>query len=148
MLSAGDRAPEFSLPDQDGRTVSSKDLRGKRYILYFYPKDDTPGCTTEARQFNDDLASFDGAQVPVYGVSADDASSHQAFRAKCGLRLPLLTDAGNAVMRAYGAWGERPGRGEGVIRSTFLVGPEGEVQRAWYGVKPDGHAKEVLAALG
>ena len=147
MLQAGDRAPAFALPDDQGRLVSSDSLRGRSYILYFYPKDDTPGCTAEACQFNDNLTQFQGLGVPVFGVSADDGASHQRFKDKYGLRFPLLTDTDHRVHRSYGAWGERPGRGEGVIRSTFLVDEDGRIKRAWYGVRPDGHAGEVLEAL-
>jgi peroxiredoxin Q/BCP len=146
-LRPGDAAPPFSLADDAGATVSSESLRGRRYVLYFYPKDDTPGCTAEACGFNDNLGAFDRAEVPVVGVSRDDAASHRAFRAKYGLRFPLASDPDRRVHEAYGAWGERPGRGEGVIRSTFVVGPDGRVERAWYGVKADGHAAEVLGAL-
>lgn len=147
-LQPGDPAPPFSLSDDDGRTVSKEGLRGRRYVLYFYPKDDTPGCTTEACQFNDNLTAFERIGVPVIGVSADGADSHKAFKEKYGLHFPLLTDADRAAHDAYGAWGERPGRGVGVIRSTFLIDERGTVKRAWYFVKPDGHATEVLAALG
>jgi peroxiredoxin Q/BCP len=147
QLRQGDKAPEFALTDDDGKTVSTKSLSGTRYVVYFYPKDDTPGCTTEACQFTDNFPQFEMLGVPVLGVSADDATSHQAFRKKYGLRVRLLSDPDRAVHRAYGAWGERPGRGEGVIRSTFLVGEDGRIERAWYSVKPDGHALEVLSAL-
>lgn len=146
-LKTGDRAPDFALPDTNGASVSTASLRGKTYVLYFYPKDDTAGCTTEACGFNDNLTQFRGLGVPVLGVSQDDAASHQAFQKKYGLQFPLLTDADRSVHKAYGAWGERPGRGEGVIRSTFLVAPDGTIKRAWYGVKPDGHALEVLKEL-
>ncbi len=146
-LAAGASAPAFSLPDQDGKTVSSSDLRGSRYVLYFYPADDTPGCTTEACAFNENLAAFEGAKVPVIGVSPDGAESHQRFRSKFGLRFALLSDVEKRTLEAYGAWGERPGRGVGVIRSTFLIGTTGKIEKAWYFVKADGHAQEVLAAL-
>jgi len=115
--------------------------------VYFYPKDDTPGCTTEACQFTDNFPQFEMLGVPVLGVSRDDAAAHQAFRKKYGLRVRLLSDADRKAHDAYGAWGERPGRGEGVIRSTFLIGSDGRVEKAWYSVKPDGHALEVLSAL-
>ena len=147
QLAPGDKAPRFSLPDQDGKPVSSDTLKGKPAVVYFYPADDTPGCTTEACQFNDNLQQFQQAGVPVIGVSPDDAGSHVKFRNKYGLKFELLSDPGHQTMAAYGAWGERPGRGEGVIRSTVLVGPDGTVKRAWYGVKADGHAAEVLQAL-
>ena len=146
-LRPGDTAPAFALPDDEGKTVRSEDLKGKTYFLYFYPKDDTPGCTTEACQLNDNLAQFQTLGVPVIGVSQDDGASHQAFRGKYGLRFTLVSDADRAVHEAYGAWGERPGRGVGVIRSSFLIGPDGRVRNAWYFVKPDGHALEVLSAL-
>jgi peroxiredoxin Q/BCP len=146
-LAPGDTAPRFSLVDQDGKTVSSDSLKGKPAVVYFYPADDTPGCTTEACQFNDNLQQFQQAGVPVIGVSPDDAGSHVRFRNKYGLKFELLSDLGHQTMAAYGAWGERPGRGEGVIRSTVLLEPDGTVKRAWYGVKADGHAAEVLQAL-
>jgi len=146
-LKPGDQAPAFSLPDENGKVVSSDALRGKTYFLYFYPKDDTPGCTTEACQLNDNLTQFKTLGVPVLGVSQDDAASHQAFQKKYGLNFDLLTDADKRAHNAYGAWGERPGRGEGVIRSSFLVGPDGKVKKSWYFVKPDGHALEVLREL-
>ncbi len=146
-LKPGDAAPSFSLSDQNGATVSSDSLRGRTYFMYFYPKDDTPGCTTEACQLNDNLMQFQALGVPVLGVSQDDATSHRAFQEKYGLRFTLLTDADRRLHDAYGAWGERPGRGLGVIRSSFLIGPDGTIVRAWYFVKPDGHALEVLETL-
>jgi peroxiredoxin Q/BCP len=146
-LKPGDQAPSFAMPDENGKVVSSDSLKGKTYFLYFYPKDDTPGCTVEACQLNDNLAQFKTLGVPVLGVSRDDAASHQAFQKKYGLNFDLLTDADRKVHDAYGAWGDRPGRGEGVIRSSFLVGPDGKIKRSWYFVKPDGHALEVLTAL-
>jgi peroxiredoxin Q/BCP len=147
QLAPGDSAPRFSLPDQDGRTVSSDTLKGKSAVVYFYPADDTPGCTTEACQFNDNLQQFQQAGVPVVGVSPDAPESHVKFRNKYGLRFTLLSDPAHKTMAAYGAWGDRPGRGEGVIRSTVLLGADGTVKKAWYGVKADGHAAEVLKAL-
>ncbi len=147
QLGPGDKAPPFSLADQDGKTISSDSLMGKPTVVYFYPKDDTPGCTTEACQFNDSLQQFQQAGVPVVGVSPDAPESHVQFRNKYGLRFSLLSDPGHQTMAAYGAWGDRPGRGEGVIRSTVLLAPDGTVTRAWYGVKADGHAAEVLRAL-
>src|SRR2546429_1354206 len=146
-LKPGDQAPAFSLPDEEGEVVSTKDLKGSRYVVYFYPKDDTPGCTTEACQFTDNFPQFEMLGVPVLGVSRDDARAHQAFRKKYGLRVRLLSDADRKAHDAYGAWGERPGRGEGVIRSTFLIGRDGRVGPAGYAGKPDGHALEVLSAL-
>ena len=150
-LDAGVPAPPFSLPDQDGTTVSLDGFKGQRVLVYFYPADDTPGCTKEACQFNDNLHAFQRAGVPVVGISPDDAASHQQFRAEYGLGFPLLSDPGHQVMEAYGAWGEKTLYGKamvGVIRSTFLIDEDGRVARAWYNVKADGHAAKVLAELG
>ena len=149
-LAPGDRAPAFTLPDQDGKKVALKDFAGKQVVIYFYPRDDTPGCTKEACQFNDNLRAFAKAKVKVLGVSADSAEKHQKFREKYGLTFPLLTDADHKVGEAYGAWGEKTLYGKksiGVIRSTFLVGSDGRITRAWYHVKADGHAAKVLAEL-
>ena len=149
-LDAGDIAPGFTLPDQVGKPVSLADFAGKQVIVYFYPRDDTPGCTKEACQFNDNLAAFKKAKVPVLGISADTAAKHQKFREKYGLKFPLLTDADHEVGEAYGAWGEKTMYGKkmiGVIRSTFLVAADGTIDRAWYHVKADGHAAKVLEEL-
>jgi peroxiredoxin Q/BCP len=148
QLEAGAQAPSFSLPDQDGKTVSLDDFKGSKVIVYFYPKDDTPGCTKEACQFNDNLHGFQRAGVPVLGISRDDAASHRAFREKYGLEFALLSDPDHSVMDAYGAWGEKTLYGKtsvGVLRSTFLVDEQGRIQHAWYNVKADGHAEKVLA---
>lgn len=147
MIEEGKPAPDFELKSDSGDSIKLSDLRGKQVVLYFYPKDDTPGCTTEACQLNDNLTQFRALGVPVLGVSQDNATSHQAFQKKYGLNFDLLTDADRSAHNAYGAWGERPGRGEGVIRSSFLVGPDGKIKNAWYFVKPDGHALEVLQAI-
>jgi len=150
-LEAGDRAPAFTLPDQDGAKVSLSSLSGAPAVVYFYPADDTPGCTKEASQFNDNLRAFQRAKVAVVGISPDDAGSHREFRAKYGLRFPLLSDPSHKVMEKYGAWGEKTLYGKktvGVIRSTFLVGADGRIARAWYNVRADGHAEKVLAELG
>jgi peroxiredoxin Q/BCP len=150
-LESGATAPSFTLPDQDGSTVDLAAYRGRKVVVYFYPKDDTPGCTKEACQFNDALSGFDGAGVDVLGISSDDGDSHRRFRAKYGLHFRLLTDAGNEVAAQYGAYGEKVLYGKptiGVIRSTFLIDEEGRVERAWYGVKADGHADRVLAEVG
>ena len=149
-LDCGDTAPDFTLPDQNGKDVSLADFAGQQVVVYFYPRDDTPGCTKEACQFNDNLAAFKKAKVPVLGISADTAAKHQKFREKYGLKFPLLTDADHAVGEAYGAWGEKTMYGKktiGVIRSTFLVGADGTIDRAWYHVKADGHAAKVLEQL-
>ena len=149
-LEVASTAPAFTLMNQDGAKVSSKDLRGQRYVLYFYPADDTPGCTKEACQFSDGLAGFRRLDVRVLGVSPDDAAAHVAFRAKYGLDFDLLSDPDKKVMTKYGAYGEKMMYGKkviGVIRSTFIIGPSGKVERAWYNVRADGHAAKVLAAL-
>ena len=148
-LEAGATAPAFTLPDQDGKPVKLSDFKGQPVIVYFYPADDTPGCTKEACQFNDNLRAFDRAGVKVVGISPDGAEKHRRFRAKYGLHFPLLSDADHKVMERYGAWGEKTLYGKktvGVIRSTFLVGTDGKVQRAWYSVRADGHAAKVLEA--
>ena len=146
-LEAGATAPAFTLPDQDGKPVKLSDFKGQRVIVYFYPADDTPGCTKEACQFNDNLKTFEKAGVAVLGISPDKAEKHVKFRTKYKLKFPLLTDADKKVMEKYGAWGEKTMYGKktvGTIRSTFLVGPNGKVQRAWYHVRADGHAAKVL----
>jgi peroxiredoxin Q/BCP len=150
-LEAGAKAPSFTLPDQDDKQVTLSDFAGQRVIVYFYPKDDTPGCTAEACQFNDNLAAFERAQVPVLGISPDKAASHQKFRAKYGLDFSLLSDPDHKVMERYGAWGEKTMYGRtttGVIRSTFVIDEKGKVARSWYNVKADGHAAKVLAEVG
>jgi thioredoxin-dependent peroxiredoxin len=150
-LAAGDKAPAFKLPDQDGKSVSLADFKGNPVVVYFYPRDDTPGCTKEACQFNDNLREFTRAKVPVVGISADGADKHQAFRSKYGLKFSLLTDSDHSVGEAYGAWGEKTLYGKksiGVIRSTFLIDGQGKIARAWYHVKADGHAAKVLEEIG
>ncbi|MDE3008944.1 MAG: thioredoxin-dependent thiol peroxidase [Acidobacteriota bacterium] len=149
-LEAGSKAPTFTLSDHAGRSVALSDFRGQRVVLYFYPADDTPGCTKEACQFNDALRAFADLNVTVLGVSPDDAASHDAFRQKYGLNVNLLSDPTKKVMTAYGAFGEKMLYGkkvQGVIRSTFLISDKGVIERAWYNVRADGHAAKVLAAL-
>jgi peroxiredoxin Q/BCP len=146
-LAAGARAPAFTLPDAEGNKVSLSDFAGQKVVVYFYPRDDTPGCTKEACQFNDALSQFEGLGIPVIGISPDKQASHVRFRDKYGLRFPLLSDPDHKVMEKYGAWGEKTMYGKpttGVIRSTFLIDEKGKVARAWYGVKADGHAAKVL----
>lgn len=146
----GKKAPEFSLPGSDGKTHALKDYRGRTVVLYFYPKDDTPGCTVEAcafRDANDDLAAL-GATV--WGISPQDARSHARFRSKFSLSFPLLVDTDHAVADAYGTWVEKNRYGRtywGNARRTFLVDPEGRVARVWEKVTPEGHADEVLAEV-
>jgi peroxiredoxin Q/BCP len=149
-LQPGDAAPQFSLPDQDGKTVALSDFKGQKVLVYFYPKDDTPGCTKEACQFNENLQAFQQAKVPVIGISADSAASHVKFRNKYGLQFPLLTDSSREVMEQFGAYGQKMMYGKpvtGVIRSTFLIDEQGKIARSWYSVKADGHAAQVLASL-
>jgi peroxiredoxin Q/BCP len=149
-LAEGDRAPAFTLSDQNGQKVALKDFAGQRVVLYFYPADDTPGCTKEACQFNDEFAAFKKLDVTVIGVSPDNAEKHQAFRAKYGLKFALLSDPEKSVMAKYGAYGEKMMYGKkvtGVIRSTFVIGANGKVERAFYNVRADGHAAKVLSGV-
>ena len=149
-LDARDKAPAFTLPDQDGAKVSLKDFAGRRVVVYFYPADDTPGCTKEACQFNDNLRAFTRADVTVIGISPDGAEKHVRFRTKYGLIFPLLSDPDHKVMEKYGAYGEKTLYGKktvGVIRSTFLIGGNGKILRAWHHVRADGHAEKVLAEI-
>jgi thioredoxin-dependent peroxiredoxin len=149
-LEAGVHAPAFTLPDQDGNPVSLKDFAGGPLVVYFYPADDTPGCTKEACQFNENLSAFSRSGATVVGISPDGAAKHLKFREKYGLTFPLLSDPEHDVMVQYGAWGEKTMYGKktvGTIRSTFLIDADGTVGRAWYSVKTDGHAAKVLEAL-
>jgi peroxiredoxin Q/BCP len=151
MLKAGATAPAFSLPSDRGTTVALKDLRGKKVVLYFYPKDDTSGCTTEACEFRDSWKAVQKAGAVVLGVSPDDVSSHARFRQKFDLPFPLLADEGHEVAEAYGAWGEKSMYGRkyhGILRTTFIIDGSGVVARVFEKVKPKGHVAEVLAALG
>jgi peroxiredoxin Q/BCP len=149
-LDVGSKAPAFTLPNQNGDKVRLSSYAGSRVVLYFYPADDTPGCTKEACQFNDGLLAFKKLGVKVLGISPDDGPSHKAFIKKYGLKFDLLSDPDRLVMATYGAYGEKMLYGkkvQGVIRSTFLVGANGKIERAWYGVRADGHAAKVLSAL-
>jgi peroxiredoxin Q/BCP len=149
-LEAGATAPAFTLSDQDGKAVSLKDFKGQRVVVFFYPKDDTPGCTKEACQFNDHLTAFAKADVVVLGISPDGAEAHTKFRTKYKLTFPLLSDPDKKIMEKYGAFGEKMMYGKkvmGVIRSTFLVDQKGKIARAWYSVRADGHAAKVLESL-
>ncbi|RKH27394.1 thioredoxin-dependent thiol peroxidase [Corallococcus praedator] len=150
MPQAGDKAPGFSLPDQSGATVSLSQLKGRHVVLYFYPKDATPGCTTEACDFRDEHSALVKAGAVVLGVSPDSTASHQKFATKQGLPFSLLADPDHAVADAYGVWGEKSLYGRkfmGLIRATFLIGPDGKVLRVWPKVKVAGHVAEVLASL-
>jgi thioredoxin-dependent peroxiredoxin len=151
-LAPGDTAPDFTLPDQDGKKVSLASLRraaGKSgsVVVYFYPADDTPGCTKEACQFNENLEAFSEIGTVIVGISPDNAEKHQRFRNKYGLDLTLLSDPEHVAMIAYGAYGTKTLYGKqtvGVIRSTFLIGANGKIRHAWYQVRTDGHAAKVL----
>lgn len=149
-IKVGSKAPAFSLPSDAGETVSLAGLKGKPVVLYFYPKDDTPGCTVEACEFRDSWADVKKTGAVVLGVSPDDTKSHEKFKTKFKLPFPLLADEDHAVAEAYGAWGEKSMYGrtyEGILRSTFIIGPDGKVARVFEKVKPKGHAGEVLEAI-
>ena len=149
-LEVGKKAPAFTLINQDGAKVSLKDFAGQRVVLYFYPADDTPGCTTEACQFNDELKAFAKLDTVVLGVSPNNEASHTKFREKYGLKFNLLCDPDKKMMEKYGAYGEKILYGKkviGVIRCTFIIGPTGTIERTWYSVKTNGHAAKVLEAL-
>ncbi len=146
----GDQAPDFQLQDQNGNDVKLSQFRGKNVVLYFYPKDDTPGCTQEACDFRDEHSALRDAGAVVLGVSPDDIKSHQKFATKFSLPFPLLADTGRQVCESYGVWGEKSLYGRkfmGVTRATFLIDPEGKVSRAWPKVKVQGHVQELLQLL-
>jgi peroxiredoxin Q/BCP len=150
LIDPGKKAPAFSLADQHGKTHALKDYAGRPVVLYFYPKDDTPGCTAEACSFNEHLGPFGKSQAAVLGVSVLDSASKAKFAKKYGLTFPLLADADHAVADKYGAWQEKRMYGKaymGVARITYLIGPDGKVVRRWDGVKVTGHTDEVLAAV-
>jgi peroxiredoxin Q/BCP len=149
-LKPGDIAPDFDLPSDSGEQVRLRDLRGKRVVLYFYPKDDTPGCTAEACSFRDAWSELQRRGIVVLGVSKDSPRSHVRFKEKHGLPFTLLSDEDHAVADAYGVWGPKKFMGreyEGMDRATFLIGPDGRIEAVWPKVKPEGHAEEVLAAV-
>ena len=148
-LKVGDKAPDFTLPTDGGGKVSLKDLKGKKRVLYFYPKDDTPGCTTEACGFRDALPDFSKVKAAIVGISKDSAASHDRFKAKFKLPFPLASDEDGTVCEAYGTWVEKSMYGKtymGIERSTFLIDETGVIRNIWRKVKADGHAAEVLAA--
>lgn len=149
-VAVGSKAPEFALPDQDGRTVTLKSLKGKQIVLYFYPKDDTPGCTKESCDFRDLEGQILRAGGVILGVSLDGKTSHQKFIKKYGLPFPLLSDEDAAVSKAYGVYKEKSMYGKkywGIERSTFVIDGEGQLKAVFRKVKVDGHADEVLTAL-
>jgi peroxiredoxin Q/BCP len=150
MIEEGKEAPDFELPSETGERVRLSALRGRPVVLYFYPKDDTPGCTKEARSFRDAYSSFEERGAVVLGVSPDTEASHASFKAKHGLPFTLLADPDHEVAERYGVWVEKTMYGKtsmGIKRSTFVIDEDGNVAKAMVGVKPDNHADLVLSAL-
>lgn len=150
MLSAGEKAPDFCLKNQDGEEVCLMELAGKWIVLYFYPKDNTPGCTLEAIFFSRALEDFTKANTEIYGVSADSCQSHQKFRNKHDITIQLLSDDSHGVMEKYGAWDEKKMYGKsflGIKRSTFIIDPEGIIRHVWPNVKVKGHSDAVKQRL-
>ncbi len=150
MLKEGTTAPAFKTTDANGETISLKDLRGQKVVLYFYPKDDTPGCTKEACSFRDDFAKFKKRGIAVLGVSPDSEKSHKKFETKYKLPFTLLADTDHAIAESYGVWGEKKFMGRtymGVQRTTFLIDEKGKIKKVFEKVKPEDHASEVLEAF-
>lgn len=151
MLETGDRAPDFDLPTDGGGRARLADYAGRTLVLYFYPKDDTPGCTTEAQAFEAARDAFAKAGADILGVSKDTPRKHDRFKAKYGLGFTLASDEGGEMLERYGVWIEKTLYGRqymGIDRATFLIGPDGVIRRVWRKVKVAGHAAEVLAAIG
>ena len=149
MLELGTPAPDFTLPRDGGSDITLSDLRGRKVVLYFYPKDNTPGCTTEALDFTALKPQFEAAGVTVFGISKDSVKKHENFCAKHDLSIPLLSDENGGVCEAYGVWAEKKMYGKtfwGIVRSTYLIDEEGKVAKVWPKVKVAGHAAEVLEA--
>lgn len=147
---AGTPAPDFALHGDDGSVVRLSDFKGKPIVLYFYPRDDTPGCTTEACAFRDDETVYQQAGAVVLGVSPDSVESHQKFKAKFHLPFTLLADEDHQVAELYGAWGEKKRAGKtylGILRTTFLIDSDGLIVRVFENVRPEGHSQEILGAL-
>lgn len=150
MLEAGMKAPEFTLPDKDGNSVSLADFQGKKVVLYFYPKDNTPGCTRQACAFAAAYEAFRGGDVAVIGISKDSVASHQKFAAKYELPFVLLSDPELTAIQAYGVWQEKKMCGKtsmGVVRTTFIIDENGNIERVMPKVKPDTNAQEILEYL-
>ena len=150
LIDPGKKAPVFSLNDQDGTAHKLADYAGKPVVLYFYPKDDTPGCTKESCEFRDNLPRFKKSKAAIFGMSILDEKSKKKFADKFELNFPLLADADHAVAEKYGVWQEKSLYGRkfmGIVRTTYLIGTDGKVARRWDNVKVDGHAEEVLAAV-
>ena len=149
MISEGQALPKFQLSDSDGNTVKSNDLKGKKLVIYFYPKDFTPGCTIEADEFSKDYNKFQKAGIEIIGISKDDVESHKKFCNKMKIPYILLADTETTVSKLFGVWGKKKFMGKeymGIIRSTFLVNEDGKIFRVYEKVKPKGHSKEVLEA--
>lgn len=149
-LNVGDKAPDFKMEATGGKVLSLSDYKGKKLVLYFYPKDDTPGCTKEACGFKDNMESITSTGAEVLGVSPDDLKSHDKFIAKYDLNFNLASDPDHTVAEVYGAWGEKNMYGRkymGIIRSTFLIDEEGKIKEAWYKVKVPGHVEKVMEAI-
>ena len=147
MISEGDLVPKFEIDDANGKKVKSSDFRGKKYVIYFYPKDFTPGCTTEADEFSKDYKKFQKAGIEIIGISPDDVDSHKKFCDKMGIKYSLLADVDKEVSKMFGVWGKKKFMGReymGVMRSTFLVDEKGKIFKIYPKVKPAGHSKEVL----
>lgn len=150
VLSEGAKAPGFELQDSEGKIHKLSDYAGETIVVYFYPKDDTPGCTKEACSFRDSYADFKKAGVTIIGISPDKVESHKKFKEKYALPFTLLADPDHAVCEAFGVWGLKKSFGreyEGVFRTTFVIGPEGEIKRVFENVKPSDHSQEVLEAI-
>lgn len=150
MLKPGDPAPDFSLPDAQGNAVCLSDFRGQRVVLYFYPRDLTPGCTKEACGFRDAYPDYQTHNIAILGISCDDAKSHTKFATKHQLTFPLLSDVDGKVATAYGSYGLKKFMGKefmGVFRSTFVISPDGRIEKIYQKVKPESHAAEILADL-
>ena len=150
MLTTGDMAPDFTLPDETGTTISLADARGKKVVLYFYPKDDTPGCTVEGLEFTALKADFEAAGAVVWGVSKDSVKKHENFCKKHGLGITLLSDQDGTVCEDYGVWQEKKMYGKtffGIARTTYVIDAEGKISNVWEKVKAEGHAADVLEAL-
>ncbi len=150
MLAVGKKAPMISIVGPEGKSVSLKDLKGSYVVLYFYPKDDTPGCTVEACAFRDDFAKIKKLGAQVIGVSGDSVASHEKFSKKFKLNFTLWSDPTHEFMASFGVWGEKKFMGrtyQGILRTTFLIDPHGVVRHVWEKVKPEGHAEEVYTVL-
>ena len=147
MISEGDKVPQFEIEDAEGNKVKSSNFKGKMHVVYFYPKDFTPGCTTEADEFSKDYKKFQKEGIEVIGISPDDVNSHRKFCDKMGIKYPLLADVDKEVSKKFGVWGKKKFMGReymGVMRSSFLVDDKGIVFKVFPKVKPAGHSKEVL----